>query len=137
MASLFIVITKTERAQLCVSQQSLSDTISNLKSWPYSHNHNLFVFEPRALPATAYGSSQFGQPKGCVELAIVARVTPTDRVEEYQFALGDELDKLPPEQELIRLQQAIDYLEKKIIHVERQAVEPEKPVEPAEPAPES
>lgn len=122
MPSLFVVITKTEKPQLCVSQKDLTETCANLKSWPYSHTHQLYVFEPRVLPSSSYGSSQYGQPSGCAELAMVARIDPTDKIENYQFMLGHELDQLPPEQAVLRTQQAIDHLSRKLAKFENSNV---------------
>jgi hypothetical protein len=127
MPSLFVVITKTERPQLCVSQKSLPDTISNLKCWSYSHSHQMFIYEPRILPSTAYGSSQYGQPKDCAELAMIARLDSEEKIEHHQFGLGHELDQLPYDQALLHTQEAIDYLQRKMIQIENKFKVPEEP----------
>jgi hypothetical protein len=64
------------------------------------------------------GSNQYGDPSNHVQLALTGIVEPTDAVETYQYLWGSELDRLPHEQQVLRAQQAVDYLSKKLTQLE-------------------
>lgn len=122
MPSLFCVVATEQTPRLYVSQSSLVETLRALRSWPYSHTRYSYVFEPRKM----FEHTPQGDPQGHIQLPMVGKVTPINAVETHQYSLGMALDDLPPDEALLRAQQAVDYLSKKMEHYEER-LKPEQP----------
>lgn len=116
MPSLFVVITTSDTPRLYVTQKDYAETLRSLRAWPYSHTRRAFVFEPRAIPNV--GANPQGDPSNHMQLALTGVIEPTDAVENYQYLWGSELDRLPHEQQVLRAQQAVDYISKKLTQLE-------------------
>jgi len=114
MPNLFVVIADSDICpKLYVSQQGLTETLRSLRAFPYSHVNTSFVFEVRVIPNVGNYD-----PLNCAQLALVARVDPSDQSEHCRYSLTSALDRLPPEQAMLEAQRAIDLIMKKMLEFE-------------------
>ena len=123
LPSFFIVTTATDTPRLYISQKPYAEVLRALRAWPYSHTRRNFVFEVRQLPGV--GSVPGGDPSGCLQLTLTARVEPDDQAEHYQYGLGVALDDLPRDQAVEKCKHALDYLTDKLHRYEDALIVPQ------------
>lgn len=114
MPNYFVVVGESDVCpHLYISQQPLHEVFRALRSFPYSHVKTSYVFELRVIPNV--GSYD---PSGCSNLALVGRIDPSDRSENYRVSLGGVIEDMPYDQAMIELQRARDHLDKVQARVE-------------------